>query len=275
MPTIIVCTNFSQTSRNALAYACSLINSKPNAERADILLLHIFTIPANYSGDGIALVTINNSLNYTEQDLYDELEWVHEEYPEINVIGKITTGRLVEGLKEQIDEMKASMVFLGTGGDYGDLWSWDSEILSALRSLPVPVLTIPPNLTFSPLQTIAFACNLKNINLYTPFEALKNIIDFTNAKLHVVYVTDHEIKPGCQEAKNEQLVHDKLKELDPVYHTIYESKVVGAIGRFIEDKGIQLLLVMPKKHGVWESLFHKSHTKELARLNKLPIMALH
>ena len=100
-------------------------------------------------------------------------------------------------------------------------------------------------------------------------------MDFTDAKLHVVYVTDREIKPGSLEAKNEQLVRAKLNDINPVYHILYQSKVVGAIGKFVEDKGIQLLLVMPKKHGVWENLFHKSHTKELARLNKLPIMALH
>ena len=275
MPTIIVCTNFSETSRNALAYTCSMINSKPAAEKADILLLHVFTIPANYSGDGIALVTINNGLDYAEEDLRTELEWIHEEYPEINVIGKITTGRLLAGVQEQIEEMRASLVILGTGGNYGDLWSWDAEILNALRELTVPVLTIPPNLNFSTLQNIAFACNLKNINQYTPFNTLKTLINFTEAKLHVVYVTEYEIKPGSVEAKSEQLVREKLKEFNPVYHILYESKVVGAIGKFVEEKGIQLLLVMPRRHGVWESLFHKSHTKELARLNRLPIMALH
>ena len=275
MPTIIVCTNFSKTSRNALTYACSLINSKKNKEAFDILLLHIFTIPPNYSGDGIALVTINNSLIYVEEDLHEELEWVHEEYPTINVIGKVTTGRLLEGLEEEIQEMNASLVIIGAGGHYGDLWSWDNSILTALRDLSVPILTIPPNVTFSPLQNIAFACNLKNVNRYTPFNALKKIIQFTEAKLHVVYVAGDEVKKDPSEAQNELFVHDQLDELSPVYHTLYESEVVGAIGRFVENEHIQLLLVIPRKHGIWDSLFHKSYTKELSRLNRLPIMALH
>ncbi|WP_018617027.1 universal stress protein [Segetibacter koreensis] len=275
MPTIIVCTNFSKTSRNALTYACSLINSKKNKEAFDILLLHIFTIPPNYSGDGIALVTINNSLIYVEEDLHEELEWVHEEYPTINVIGKVTTGRLLEGLEEEIQEMNASLVIIGAGGHYGDLWSWDNSILTALRDLSVPILTIPPNVTFSPLQNIAFACNLKSVSRYTPFNALKKIIQFTEAKLHVVYVAGDEVKKDPAEAQNELFVHEKLDELSPVYHTLYESEVVGAIGRFVENEHIQLLLVIPRKHGIWDSLFHKSYTKELSRLNRLPIMALH
>lgn len=275
MPTIIVCTNFSETSRNALSYACSLINSKVNKEVTDILLLHIFTIPANYSGDGIALATINNGISFIEEDLHEELEWVHEKYPGINVIGKVTTGRLLEGLEEQLEEMRASLVIIGAGGHYGDLWSWDNNILNVLRNLSVPILTIPPNVSFRPLQNIAFACNLKNVSQNTPFTTLKNIIRFTEAKLHVVYVAGSDQKKDSSEAKNELLVHEKLDDLQPIYHTLYENQVIGAIGRFIEDQQIQLLLVMPRKHGLWESLFHKSYTKELARLNRLPIMALH
>jgi hypothetical protein len=275
MPTIIVCTNFSQTSRNALAYACSLIKNKADKEEISIVLLNVFTIPANYSGDGIVLATINNALDDAEIELHNELEWVQEEYPGLNVIGKVATGRLLVGLKNEIDEMQASLVILGAGGHYGDLWSWDSDILNLLRELPVPVLTIPPDVTFKPLQNIAFACNLKNINSKTPFTTLLNIIRFTESRLHVIYVTASELKSGSAEAGNEEIVSNHLKDINPVYHTIVESRVVQAIGRFVEENQIQLLLVMPKRYGLWESLFHKSFTKELARLNHLPIMALH
>jgi len=275
MPTLIVCTNFSDTSRNAFQYACSLISSKPNHDEISLLLLNVYTIPANYSGDGIAMITINNALDYAEEDLHEELEWAHEEYPNMNIIGKVTTGRLIDGLRQEIAEMEASLVILGTGGKYGELWSWDSNILNMLRDLPVPVLTIPPGVTYRPLLNIAFACNIKNVNQNTPFNTLKNLVAFTDSHLHVVYVTNHQIQPGSIEAANQALLHERLQELAPTYHTLLEAEVVGAIGRFVEDKQIQLLLVMPRKHGVWESLFHKSYTKELAKLSHLPIMALH
>ena len=275
MPTIIVCTNFSETSRNAFAYTCSMVMSQVDKDAFSILLLNVFTIPANYSGDGIALVTINNALDSAEDDLREELEWAHEEFTELNIIGKVTTGRLLDSLKEEIGEMKAMMVVIGAGGHYGELWSWDTNILNALRDLPVPVLTIPPKVKFTPFVDIAFACNLKNIHSNTPFNQVKSIIELTRATLHIVYVASHPIKPGSKEADNQLIVQAKLKDVPTVYHTLYENEVVGAIGRFIEEKKIQLLLVIPVKHGIWESLFRKSYTTELARLNKLPIMALH
>lgn len=275
MRTFIVCTNFSETSRNALSYACSFIKSRASKELIDLLLLHVFTIPANYSGDGIALVTVNNSLTYAEEDLNEELEWVGTEYAGINVTGKVTTGRLLDGLKEQIEETRASLVIIGTGGNYGELWAWDSKIINTLYNLPVPVLTVPPNVFFTAIENISFACNLKNIDSNTPFNALINFVTLAEAKLQVVYVTEQEIKPGSIEKQNELLVQSKLRALQANFHTLYENQVVGAIGRFVEEKQVQLLVVIPKRHGVWESLFRKSHTKELSRINRLPVMALH
>src|SRR4051812_13590898 len=113
MPTIIVCTNFSETSRNAFAYACSLVMTQADKDAYQIVLLNVFTIPANYSGDGIALVTINNALDNAEDDLREELDWGHEEYPQLNIVGKVTTGRLLDSLKEEINEKNAMMVIIG------------------------------------------------------------------------------------------------------------------------------------------------------------------
>ncbi|MDQ6813639.1 MAG: universal stress protein, partial [Bacteroidota bacterium] len=138
-----------------------------------------------------------------------------------------------------------------------------------------PVLTVPPGVTFKPLQNVAFACNLRNINNNTPFSKLLKLVAFTEARLHVVYVTSLYFEPGSAEAANDLLVKNNLEEISPVYHTLLENQVVQAIGKFVEEHHIQLLLVIPKKHGLWQSLFHKSFTKELARLNRLPIMALH
>jgi len=198
-----------------------------------------------------------------------------QEYPGINVIGKITTGRLLEGLEEEIQEMHASFVVIGAGGHYGDLWSWDAGILNALRDLSVPILTVPPHVTFTPLQNIAFACNLRNVSRQTPFHTLKKIIHYTEATLHVIYVAGDKMSKDALETQNELFVQEQLSDLSPVYHTLYEGEVVGAIGRFVQDKQIQLLLVIPRRHGIWDNLFHKSYTKELTRLNRLPIMALH
>ncbi len=275
MTTLIVCTNFSETSRNAFNYACSLLRSKGDTTNYRIVLLHIYTIYANYSGDGIALTTVNNALQFSEDDLAEELQWAQTEFPELNVATKITTGHFLDGLKDEITATSANMVILGTGGNYGDLWLWDSNILHALRNLPVPVLTIPPGLQFAHFKNIALACNLKNNDLFRHLPMVTRLVKFTEAQLHIIYVTAQQLKPGSLEENNLRMLQQELQQIQPVYKTLYENEVVDAIGHFVEENNIQLLLVMPRKHGLWDNLFHKSYTKQLSRLGGLPIMAVH
>ena len=67
MSTIIICTDFSTTSRNAITYTCNLVQKKE--KDVELLLLHIFTVPANYSGEGLSLVTIEDEWRDAETNL--------------------------------------------------------------------------------------------------------------------------------------------------------------------------------------------------------------
>jgi hypothetical protein len=273
MPTIIVCTDFSDTARNALSYTCNLIKEKEEGE-VDLLLLHIFTIPANYSGEGLSIITINDELNDAQAGLEEELDWAHEQFPNIALRSKLTTGNLSDSLREQVDEEKPLMIVIGAGGHYEDVLTWDAELLDLLRTLPVPVLTVPKRVTFEQVKNVAFSCNLKNVTPATPFQTLKTLASFINAQLHVLFVTTPEIDKMADK-HGEEYVHEKLDEVSPIYYNVKEAKVVGAITHFVEEHNINLLMVTPKKLGIWANLFHKSNTKELMRLNTIPILALH
>jgi nucleotide-binding universal stress UspA family protein len=273
MPTIIVCTDFSDTARNALSYTCNLVKDK-GEEAVDVLLLHVFTIPANYSGEGLSIIAINDELNDAQAGLEEELDWAHEQFEGVALRSKLTTGRLSDSLREQVDEEKPLMIVIGAGGHYENMLTWDAELTDLLRTLPVPVLTVPKRVTFAAVKSIAYSCNLKNVTPATPFETLKNLVHFIDADLHVLFVTTPEIDK-MTDKHNEEFVHEKLDEVSPVYHVVKEPKVVSAIAQFIDEYGINLLMVTPKRIGIWANIFHKSNTKELMRLNSIPILALH
>ena len=73
MSCIIVCTDFSYPSKNALTYICSLIEKREKWEELTIKLLHIFDLPTSYSGEGLALTTIPHEMDHAEEELNDEL----------------------------------------------------------------------------------------------------------------------------------------------------------------------------------------------------------
>ncbi len=270
MPKIIVTTDFSGSSYNALKYACSF---NKVGDYTEVLLLNVFSIPGAYSAEGVSLVAVNESMATNESRLKEEISWMEEMHPNCKITYKEVTGDFVESLQQQIIEEHASLVVLGAPNGYGDVWLWDTDILNAVTHLPVPVLTVPPAADFKNIGHIAFACILENVNSGTPLDIIKQLAKQTGAKLHIVTVV---LPGGNDKAANEgeALLHDMLEGFETEYYKIYDTHVVAAIGDFVNRNHIDLLFVQPRKHGIWHNLFHKSYAKELAKLNLIPVMAL-
>jgi nucleotide-binding universal stress UspA family protein len=271
MATIIVITDFSESAQNALRYACAFSAASTNIE---LLLLNINAVPASYSGDGVAIAAIRDTLDNRIDKLKEEIEWVSANFTAARMKYRALIGNFLKSLQEVIEEEQAVLVIMGTPAAYGEIWSWDTDTLSALTELPIPVLTIPRDVVYKRIENVSFASIPGNLHSASPIESIKKLIKYTGAKLHVVTV----VQPNQDEQKEqeaESALRKQLEDLDTSYHTIYESHIVQAIGQFVEEQHIDLLVVRPRKHGIWYNLFHKSYAKELAKLNLIPVMALH
>ena len=66
-----------------------------------------------------------------------------------------------------------------------------------------------------------------------------------------------------------------LVSLKPNYHFITDKDTDEGIIDFAEKNHIDLLIVLPKRHGLLDKLIYKSHTKQLVMHSHVPVMALH
>lgn len=269
-PHIIVTTDFSASSRNALDYACAL------AKKGDyeIQVLHIYTVPLTYTSDGIAFAAVGEAFTQAEMALKEEKRWAIENYHHIDIHTKAMTGGLIENLEDEIHRRAPELIIMGAASNYGDLWMWDSELLTALTSLPAPVLIVPKHVHYEGMKNIGFACDYRNICVPKQISFIKWLTEYNGAQLHVVHIT--RSKPENQEVKqkNEALLHDALQETQPKYYAIEDPNIIDALAHFVHEQQIDLLIVVPHKHGVLDSLIHQSHTKQLAKLNNIPVLAL-
>lgn len=271
MATIIVITDFSDTAENALAYACAFSAA---STKIRLLLVNISAVPSSYSGDGVAMAAISDTLRDKTARLQEEIAGVMLAGDRPPIAYKALLGNFIPTLKELIEEEEAALIVMGTPAAYGEIWAWDTDTLTALTDLPVPVLTVPRAVVFKPIMNMAFASIPGNLHSASPIESIKKFVKYTGAHLHVVMVTtpQHDVR---KEKEAATALQNQLEELYPHYHTMDEPHIVQAIGRFVEEQHIDLLVVRPRRHGIWYNLFHKSYAKELAKLNLIPVMALH
>ena len=76
--------------------------------------------------------------------------------------------------------------------------------------------------------------------------------------------------------KNDLIIlNDMLDNIKHEFHFIVDDNVQHAIDIFVNDHDADMLIMLPKKHSFFASLFHKSQSKEMAYHSHIPLLALH
>jgi len=271
MATVIVVTNFSGSSRNALNYACSFLGQSG----VNILLLHIFSFPAALTSDAISVAAMSETIADDERLLEKEYEWVKENYPGVNIERDMVTGNFMEALRSIADNNEVALIVMGAGGKYNDLLSWNTNIIDAFVDLKTPVLVIPSRVKYQPVKKIAFACNYYRKDLQTPVSLIKRLVQFTGSKLYVIHVVNPSEIVNEEAKNNKHLVQQSLDEVNPVYYEPAFNDIISAIDNFTAAENIDMLIVIPARHGIWYNIFSGHLTKGLVHLNQVPVMSLY
>jgi nucleotide-binding universal stress UspA family protein len=267
-PCIIVTTDFTGSSANALDYTSTTALGKYK-----LLLAHIYTMPAGLAAEGMALTVFDEYIRKADMQIEVEAARIRSAHPAIEIETRVIVGGLLQSLMELIKEIHPEAIVMGALKNYADLGTWDSEVLGALTGLPVPVLMVPYHFKTATINNIGFACDYRTTNSAAQVSFIKTIIKDTGARLHVVHISsamqDDNIKRS-----NEEILHQLLAGINPIYYAVEDPDVIDAIAGFVTQLKLDILVVVPHRHGFWHSLFNESHTKQLAKLNDLPVLAL-
>jgi nucleotide-binding universal stress UspA family protein len=95
-----------------------------------------------------------------------------------------------------------------------------------------------------------------------------------NAELHILN-TGRKTVFDADIVFESGLMQEMTMALKPQFHFIDNENTDQGIIDFAEMNQIDLLIVLPKRHNLLESIFHKSHSKQLVLHSHVPVMALH
>ena len=270
MPTVLITTDFSAVSRHSLDYACQWLQGK----QVTLDLLHIYPIPAAYTSDGVSIAAMRLGLDHADDLMDEELRHARETWPGLNIAGRVITGSFLETLRQEARDEKPLFIVLGTAG-FADLYFGDVDPLNALRSMPAPVLFVPRYAELKPMHNVAYACNYAGVGEHTPVHEITDWVRRMQVSLEVVHTNPQSQSIDEKQAAGEQWLRAQLAPLHPGFYLEQNEDVLHGIVNFVAEHHIDCVLMVPKKHGMWERLFHESRTKALARFNRIPVIAFH
>lgn len=273
MKNILVPTDFSDSSKAAASYAIELAK----VAKAKITFFHVYHIPMITSEAAIVMPTYENLENDSLGALKkfeNEIKTAHSYAGETTCIVK--PGFLIDEMKDQISESKIDLVIMGINGvgKIGEILMGSNATI-AIHNIDCPILVIPNDSVYKPIVNIAFACDLVKVKSTPAMETIKNWARTFNANLHILNIVSPDEKPNAEKA----IAGIQLESIfDNINHSLYfpeNDDVTYAINDFVEKHNIDLVIMIPRKHNIFSSIFHASNTKKMAFHSHIPLLTIH
>lgn len=277
MKSILIPVGFTSDSTNAAKYAIQLAAQLGYPK---VILYNVFDIPFTPTPDPMG--SFITSLPITDIADYKKisesgLERLKAELKAASTLVEIDTVSEIGNLTGyEINEMAtktgADLVVMGiSSGDFLDEALIGSNAVHVAKDINLPVIAVPANAVFKPFSKITFACDLKKVAETVPSAAIKNLLDTTKAHFSVLHVGgENEIS-----SVENNTLHQLFEVYQPKYYFVENTNFTEAINKFVEEKQIDLLITIPKKHGWLEGLFKQSHLKSLAFHSHVPLFIMH
>jgi nucleotide-binding universal stress UspA family protein len=150
------------------------------------------------------------------------------------------------------------------------------KTIASVRRLSWPLIVVPAKVKFTDLKKIGLACDFSDVIETIPAEEIGSLLQACSADLYVIHVSDEKQGSFRDEVEEEAgWLYEILKDYKPKYRFLEGKDVEKGIVEFAEKNKLDLLIVIPKKHGMISRLFRKSHSKRLVLQSHIPVMSIH
>ncbi|MGB3155130.1 MAG: universal stress protein [Chitinophagaceae bacterium] len=274
MKTIIVPTDFSPVSINAMNFAVNMAEGID----ASLLLLNVYNIPVSYSEVPIMLVSVDEMKKSSEDQLAElKKNVIHVTSGKVKVYTESRMGNTVDELEELCKHIQPFAVVMGAKGKTSiEKVVFGSTTLTAIRHLTWPVICVPPGKEYGKgIKKIGFACDFKQVVETTPVQFIRQIVKEFNAELHILNVDYKEKHFRPETPEQSFLLHNLLEDVKPFYHFINNPDIEDGINEFAESNNLDLVIAIPKKHNLLGGIFKPSSTKQLVFQSHIPVMCVH
>jgi nucleotide-binding universal stress UspA family protein len=274
MNKILVPTDFSATAKNAALYAIELAGQL-NAAR--IILYNAYQAP----------VVTEPTMPVMQMLDIDSLKTISEEGMkffrasiEPTSQGSVAIEEICEfavlpnAIGEVCERTGANLVIMGiTGASRIEEALIGSTAISVAKHTKVPVVIIPPQAKCNQIARVMLACDYKKIEETTPLHPIKRILEETKAKLYIVNISNKQSDEN--RAAQDAILDGMFREYSPELHHLDDEDFMTGINDFAEAHNIDMIITIPRKHGMFDGLFKQSHTKQLAFHSHVPLMCIH
>ena len=274
MKTLLVPTDFSRTSRNAINYAAGIARRC----KASLILFHSYLPPIMISDVPVIIplpAEIEKESLKKLKRIAASLRVKYGENLKIELVCKY--GLASDIISEFAKEKKADLIVMGIqGAGYIEEKFAGSITTETIKKSKIPVLSVGKQFVFKKIKNIAFATDYLALKDPSTLSPLKEIASIFKSHVHIVNVVpDKNSVPTSSQAVQGIGIEHILEAQDHSFHCVVNKNISEGINEFVKSRKIDLVVMIPRKHPLLKSIFKQAETKKVAFHSNAPLLTIH
>lgn len=275
MTTILVATDFSASAHWATNYALELACQL----KTRLVLVHAYdplpnTAPAHEWMTSTAETEYYKALDKLGRLRLKMLE-TSKNSVDVSIIARPITahfGTPATVIAHEATDQKVDLLIMGLVGDEPlKARQLGSLSVDMIPHAPVPMLLVPPGVTYNQPQHLVLAVDLsEEVNVLALDTALR-FVRLLKASLDVICVND---EPSTSEQQAAQHLRHLLRHQPHTFSFLPGLDVALALETYLESYKTDLVMLLPKPHSYLRTWILESVTQEVARLSTVPVLAV-
>lgn len=276
MKAILLPTDFSKNSINAIKYAMELFRN----ETCEFYVINIQKASAFVSDD---LMTMSSSatiyqtlIDTAKHSIANVIKEMKQKYGnrKHEFISIVDYDNFIDGINQVCTSVGIDLIVMGTKGASGaEKVIFGSNTARVMQRCSTPVLAIPDGCKFNGLDKIVFPSNYLSAYKEEELGALMHISRLYNSKIDVIHLANKSELTPHQE-NNRAFLDACFGELTHEFVDLEKKDIFETVQSYIRDNNIKLLAMMSRKHSFLERLFARHLVETFAFKIDVPFLVM-
>lgn len=276
MQKILIPTDLSQNALRAIHYATELFKHGPTR----IFLLHAYADEVydlkNQRQDcefdelkREVFIRTDSALEMLKKEIF-----VLSPNPKHSVQCQPEFGMLVDAVNDWVEKENIDVVVMGTKGQTADKkMTFGSNTLQVIKYVKCPVLAVPEASKLENPKNIVFATDFLLPYKRRELKLLSNLAKRFAARIHFLHISNFS-QLSLRQQDNKAFLEAMLSENHLAFHQTEEKDITKAVNKFIEEKEMDMLVMVNTRHSYLENILYQSTIEKIGLNIEIPFLVL-